>query len=172
MKELIRERRNIDFGFNYLPFIGLVEDFHPYWTENKCTFEHMKHDLLTMRSLHARFVRFHLMPANPKRDCMPGIDPAEVEGIINQAVTYASDLGMRIHYDIWSDNILNITADEVKSIVGRFKGVVESYQIGNEPYFCWPRSDEYYEHTIKLIAAAKEKDEKAKFSIDIFPERA
>jgi hypothetical protein len=159
----------LDYGFNYVPTVTLVEHFGPYWIENRCTYEQMRCDLLAMRAMNCRFVRFHLMPANPQRDSQPGADPVETPKEIRKAVEFARSLGLRVHYDIWAQDILNITEQEVREAVSEYKGLVESYQIGNEPYFCWSTSDTYYEHTQRLIAAGKAVDPTARFSIDIFP---
>ncbi len=163
-----KQLRPMDYGFNYLPTVELIDHFGPYWIERRCSFEQMKCDLLAMRAMNNRFVRFHIMPANPERDSQPGADPVETPNDIHRAVEFAHSLGMRVHWDIWAQDILNITEQEVRDAVSEFKGLATSYQIGNEPYFQWSSSDKYYEHTQRLIAAGKEVDPSAKFSVDIF----
>lgn len=160
--------RTMDYGFNYLPTIELIDHFGPYWIERRCSYEQMRCDLLAMRAMNSRFVRFHIMPANPERDSQPGADPIETPKDMHKAVEFARLLGMRVHWDISSQDILTITEQEVRDTVSEYEGLVQSYQIGNEPYFCWSASDKYYEHVQKLIAVGKEVDPQAKFSVDIF----
>lgn len=160
--------RVIDCGFNYVPSVHLVEHFGPYWVENRCSFEQMRCDILSMRSLNSRFIRFHLMPANPERDNMPGIDSSKLKQDLKKSVVFARGLGLSVHMDIWSQDILNITEEEVRACVAEYIGLVSSYQIGNEAYFAWRSSPKYYEHVQRLIAAGKEMDPSSKWSIDIF----
>lgn len=164
------KNRTVDYGFNYLPTIDLVEDFSPYWIKNNLKIEIIKRDLLTMRALNMRFVRFHIIPANPARDPFPGIDIETFNETIIESIRYAHTIGLKAHIDIWSENIMNITENEVQRLVSKLKGVVNSYQIGNETYFIWKKSDDAYKHIAELIKAGRAEDPAAKFSIDIFCE--
>ena len=160
--------RPMDYGLNYLPSIELIEHFAPFWIVNRMTAEQMRCDLLTMRAMNCRFVRFHIMPANPARDCFPGEEPAKSVADIAAAVQMAHKLGLHVHYDIWAGSRLQITEDEIRRTVERFRGVVDSYQIGNEGYHEW--TDECILHVEKLVAAGLAADPSARWSLDIFPQ--
>jgi len=160
--------RSIDYGINYLPSIELIEHFGPFWIENRMSIEQLRCDLLCMRAMNCRFIRFHLMPANYQRDCMPGENVEQSQRIIDWAVRYALDLGLHVHYDIWSSDRMNITPQEVTDVVSKFAGLGLSYQIGNEQYFSW-RDDEHIRHVEKLIAAGKQTDPASRWCVDIWP---
>lgn len=161
--------RPMDYGFNYVVTRTLTEHFAPFWITSRVTPEQLKRDLLIMRALNSRFVRFCLYPANPQRDSLPGADPVETVTVMDEAMAFAKEIGLTVHLDIFAHPPI-ITVDEVQAIVRRMKGVVESYQISNEPYFLWrqPDADEHYRHLFELIAAGKAVDPEAKFSVDIF----
>lgn len=159
----------MNYGFNYLPTVDLVEHFLPFWIQSRVTFDQMRRDLLTMRALHARFVRFHLMPANPLRDSLPGTNALETVAATHQAMKFANEIGLDVHLDIWSGNLLAITPDEVALIVRQTREFVQSYQIGNEAYHLWAKPEPPYGHLLRLIKAGKAVDASAGFSVDIWP---
>lgn len=161
--------RTLEYGFNYLPTVDHIEHFAPFWVQDKLNIEQMRRDLLTMRNLGSRFVRIHLFPANATRDSHPCVDQKTSPRLMLDAAAFANRIGLNVHLDIWSPNILNITPDEVRSVVAASKKFTQSYQIGNESYFNWAKSDDYYHHLHELIKAGKSVFPAAKFSADILP---
>ncbi|MFA6134187.1 MAG: hypothetical protein WC869_09265 [Phycisphaerae bacterium] len=159
--------RPVSYGFNYLPSVELIEHFAPFWIDNRMSRAQMRSDLLMMRAMNCRFVRFHIMPANPARDCHPGEDPQQSVALIDAAVKFAHDLGLHVHYDIWSSHRMQITPEDVRSTVERLRGLVSSYQIGNEGYWEW--SDDCCRHVEKLVEVGRAADPSARWGLDMFP---
>lgn len=159
-----------DMGFNYLPTVTLIEDFRPYWITNTCSYERMKADILTMRALNARFVRFHLIPTEPNRDAFPGVDPAKLLDEVDRAADFAAELGMRGHMDLWAADILRITEQEVIRRVERLKGIAGSYQFGNETYHISGNYERCFGHVLSLATAAKAADPSCRVMMDLLPQ--
>ncbi|MDO8586143.1 MAG: hypothetical protein Q7T82_03805 [Armatimonadota bacterium] len=124
-------QRTILFGVNYLPQVTCVEDFSPYWKTDNWTEKRMVTDMKIMKAMGCSCVRFHIMPALRTIGKDELIPAEKYVRMIDLGVKTARELGMRFHMDL--DAYPGPYAEEVvKYSVGRYKGKIESYQIGNE----------------------------------------
>ena len=123
--------RTILFGTVYLPQITCVEDFSPYWTTDNWTGTRMVTDLRIMKAIGCSSVRFHLYPAIPGKFDFPGVAPDKFLPMMDLAVETAQDLGLHVHLDLLQEE--NEQGEEaIRSYVSRYRGRIDSYQIGNE----------------------------------------
>lgn len=152
-------------GINYLPQVTCVEDFNPYWITDNWTEKRMVNDLKIMKALGCSGVRFHIAPAVPENYKIPGVDSNKIIPMMDLAVKTAEDLQLRVHIDI-SGGETQYGEEGVKLYVSRYKGKVESYQIGNEQYG-WPKDPERMKWLQGLVELAKSIDPDVKVSADM-----
>jgi len=155
-------------GVNYIPHVTCVEDFSPYWVEDKWTKERMAEDLKIMKAIGCNAVRFHIYPAGSEMEAFPGVDPNKFLPMLEFAIEVCQDLGLQMHLDI-GHHIENISEEDVRRYVSLARGRIQSYQIGNEVYEDWRESGNL-DKLERLVRVIKELDPKAQVSADILPE--
>ena len=160
-----KEQRAILFGVSYLPQVTCVEDFSPYWITDNWTEKRTVNDLKIMKAIGCSVVRFHIAPAKPEEYKTPGVAPEKVLPMLDLAVNTANDLGLRVHLDIAS-GVTEYGEEGVKLYLNRYRGKVESYQIGNEQYN-WPRDPERMKWLQGLVELGHSIDPHAKLSADM-----
>ena len=157
--------KTILFGINYLPHVTAVEDFSPYWITDNWTERRTINDLKTMKAIGCSFLRIHIYPAMPGKSTVPGVDPDKFLPMLDLIVKTCEDIGLRIHLDICQD-VHKYGEEGVRFYLNRYKGRIESYQLGNEQYG-WPREPEKLKWLQGLLELAHSIDPDAKISADM-----
>ena len=160
-----QKQRTILFGVNYLPQVTCVEDFRPYWITDNWTENRMVTDLKIMKSIGCSGVRFHIFPSLPGIPDAAGVAPEKFLPMLDLGVKTAQELGLRVHLDIAGD-VENHGEEGVKFHLNRYRGKIESYQIGNER-FDLPESTENLKWLQGLLELAHSIDPKAKVTADM-----
>lgn len=157
--------KTILFGINYLPQITCVEDFSPYWLTDNWTERRMVEDLKIMKAIGASCVRFHIYPAMPGKSTRQGVEAEKFLPMLDLEVRTANDLGLLVHLDIAHD-FEKYGEEGVKFYVNRYKGRIESYQIGDEIYNYGnnPEKLKYLQSLMELIHSL---DPDAKVTADL-----
>ena len=157
--------RVILFGANYIPQVGMIEDFSPFWIMDRWTPERMEEDFRIMVALGMSAVRFHISPGNPYQVEYPGLKPGKYLEMLDLAVDFQDKYRIEILLDIGHD-FESITEEAVKLYVGRYKGRIKYYQLGNEIYEFLSEKGNFM-RIINLIKLGKSIDPQAKFSADV-----
>jgi len=167
------------FGFCYMPQIIRVEDFFPYWVQDRYTRERTLEDLRIMRAIGAGCLRVHITPPLPgataydrlhDRRTVP-ISGSKYLQMTDLIVRTAHELGMKVHFDIGSA-LSEVSEESLVGWIPRYRGMVESYQFANENYGAFRteriegRTDTY-DHYLRLIKRARELDPTVKFTVDM-----
>lgn len=158
-------QRTILFGVNYLPEVTCVEDFSPYWVTDNWTPKRMLADMRIMKAIGCSCIRFHIFPALPTKFGTHGVEGQKFIDMLDLGVKNAKDLGLKVHLDI-ADRVDSNGEEGVKFYLNRYKGKIESYQIGNERYD-FPESREKLDWLQGLLELAHSIDPKAKMTADI-----
>ena len=161
----LEEPKTILFGINYLPHVTAVEDFSPYWITDNWTQRRTVADLKTMKAIGCSFVRIHIYPAMPGKSTVSGVDADKFLPMLDLIVDTCQDIGLSVHFDICQD-VDKYGEEGVKFYLNRYKGRIESYQLGNEQYG-WPRDPEKLKWLQGLLELAHSIDPKAKVSADM-----
>jgi hypothetical protein len=160
-----QKQRTILFGVNYLPEVTCVEDFSPYWETDNWTEKRMITDLKIMKSIGCSVMRFHIMPS-PLNVPKDSLIPAEkYERMIDLGVKTARELGLKVHLDLDIDLGPNNEA-VIKHTMERYKGQIESYQMGNERWD-FPQKPDTLKRLQQLVEYAHSVDPNARITSDI-----
>lgn len=157
--------RTILFGMNYLPQITCVEDFSPYWITDNWTEQRMVEDLKIMKAMGCSLIRFHMFPTLPGKSTRPGVAAEKFLPMLDLGVSTANDLGLLVHLDIAQD-LEKYGEEGVRFYIPRYRGKIESYQIGDELYH-YGRDPERLKFALNLFKIIHELDPDAKVSIDL-----
>lgn len=129
---------SLNFGFLYYPQIDSIRDYFPYWIEPRWTRESTLLDLMIARSLGARHIRFHILPANYSRDHYPGAEAEMYKDLIPFALLKAREFGLSTHVDIHTDDFESLQIEDIAERLEEFGmeniGVL---QIINEHFYLW-----------------------------------
>ncbi|MDT8390072.1 MAG: hypothetical protein RRC34_06145 [Lentisphaeria bacterium] len=157
--------RSILTGVNYIPQVGMIEDFSPLWIMDRWTKERMEEDFRIMSSLGMSIVRFHISPSQTDKVEYPGLKPGKYIEMMDAAVEFQETYGITILFDIGSF-FEGLTEDIVRLYVSRYKGRIRYYQMGNEIYEETSDADNF-RHMVELIRLARSIDPDARFSSDV-----
>ncbi|MGQ9683918.1 MAG: hypothetical protein ACUVX9_15405 [Anaerolineae bacterium] len=171
------------FGFCYMPQVLRVEDFGPYWVLDRWTRERTLSDLKIMRAIGASCVRIHITPPVPGATAYDRLQDRRSVPITGEKylqmcdlmVHTANDLGMKVHFDIGS-SFSEVSEASLDGWITRYRGLVESYQFGNENYSVFAdemASGETYsmDRFRRLLAHARKLDPEATFTADLFTDQ-
>jgi len=160
-----QKQRTILFGASYLPQVTCVEDFSPYWTTDNWTEKRMVEDLKIVKAIGCSCTRFCIFPALPEKTNVGGISGDKYIRMIDLGVKTAGELGIRVHLDICED-VNQYGEQGIKFYLNRYKGRIESYQIGNERWE-YAESKDRLKWLQRLIELGYSIDPKAKITADI-----
>lgn len=155
-------------GVNYLPQVGMIEDFSPYWIMDRWSTERMEDDFRIMSALGMSMVRFHISPYDPNSVVYPGLAPGKYLEMLDQAVEFQRRYGLQILLDIGAE-FADLTEDVVRLYVERYRGRIAYYQLGNEQYHLLTEKDNFLK-LCRLIAYGRSIDPSARFSADLMTE--
>lgn len=155
------------FGVNYLPQVTCVEDFGPYWRTDNWTEKRVVTDMKIMKAIGCSCIRLPLYPAIPGKLPSNGEPAEKYLPMLDLVVKTAGELGIKVHLDICEDVEIGTNGEEgIRFTMNRYKGRIESYQIGNEAYG-WPQSEEQLKWLQGLVELGHSIDPHAKISADI-----
>ena len=171
------------FGFCYMPQIIRVEDFTPYWVQDRYTRERTLEDLKIMRAIGTSCLRVHITPPVPGAIAYDRLNDRRTVPITGEKylemtdliVHTAHELGIKIHFDIGS-SLSEVSEQSLVGWIPRYRGLVESYQFANENYgvFASDQAEgrtDAYERYLRLLKRAHELDPDAKFTVDMCAEQ-
>ena len=161
-----KPQRSILFGVNYLPFVTCIEDFGPYWRTDNWTEKRMINDMKIMKAIGCSCVRIPIHPAVPGKISAWGVPAEKFLPMLDLGVKTAGELGLKVHLDI-DVEVEEHGEEGVRFCLDRYKGKIESYQLGNECYH-WPETKEKLEWVQKLVEIGHSIDPKAMISVDFF----
>ena len=170
------KKRRLSFGFCYFPQITRIEDFYPFWVIDDWNEEGVRNDFNIMKALGCDCIRIHMTPPVPGAICYDRWNIADrrvvpITGekytrMLDFEVNLAKKKGFSIHFDIGS-TFDEITEESVTGWVGRYKGVVESYQFANENYGLFAADRSRLSRLQKFCARGKQIDRRARFTADL-----
>lgn len=162
---MAKERKEMLFGVNYLPQVTCVEDFRPYWRADNWTEKRMITDMKIMKAIGCSCIRFPIYPAVPGQIQSWGVPAEKFLPMLDLGVKTAGELGILVHLDI-GDEVEERGEEGVRFCLSRYKGKIQSYQLGNECYH-WPESPERLKWLQGLIELGHSIDPDAIISADI-----
>jgi len=154
------------FGVNDFPQVMCVEDFSPYWITDAWTERRIVEDLRIMKSIGCSCYRLSLYPALPEKGEFPGVAPEKYVPMLDLIVETCEDLGLKLLLDM-DQGVEEHGEEGVRFLLGRYRGRVEAYQIGNERYD-FPRDDAKLRWMQGLAELAHSLDPATKISADMF----
>ncbi|NLE99474.1 MAG: hypothetical protein GX601_00700 [Anaerolineales bacterium] len=168
------------FGFCYMPQLIRVEDFSPYWVLDRWTRENTLTDLKIMRAIGSSCIRVHITPPLPGATAYDRLSDRRTVPITGEKYLELTDLivetaralGLRVHFDIGS-SLSEVSEISIDGWIGRYRGLVESYQFANENYASFATDmtegrPVTFERYAGLLARARRLDPAAKFTADLF----
>jgi len=170
------KKRRLSFGFCYFPQVTRVEDFYPFWVIDNWNKEGVRNDFNIMKALGCDCIRIHITPPVPGAICYDRWNVADRRTVpitaekytrmLDFEVSLAKKKGFNIHFDIGS-NFDELTEESVTGWVGRYKGVVESYQFANENYGLFAADRSRLKRLQQFCALGKQIDPQACFTADL-----
>jgi len=169
-------KRGMRFGFCYFPQITRIEDFYPFWVIDNWNEEGVRTDFSIMKALGCDCIRIHMTPPVPGAICFDRWNIADRRAVpvtagkytrmLDFEVKLAKEKGFSIHFDIGS-TFDELTENSVVGWVGRYKGVVESYQFANENYGAFAADRSRLKRLQRFCELGKQIDPRARFAMDL-----
>lgn len=152
----MNRKMTMEFGANYLPHVDSIRDFYPHWIEPRWDESRVRRDLMILRSLGGRWMRYHILPTDYQRDQYPGAEADMYRRLVPHALRICHDLGMKTHVDLHTDDFSALRIEDLLARVREFGiGNIDYLQVINEYFYLW-KSAENLDHLESLLLALRE----------------
>jgi len=137
----------LNFGYLYYPHVDSIRDYFPHWIAPRWTKESATLDLMIMRALGGRLVRYHILPIHYQMDHYPGCTAEVYRDLIPFSLKKAHELGMKTHVDLHTDDFQSLDVEDVLQRITEFGAeTIDTLQLINEYFYLW----NHKENLVKL----------------------